>query len=40
LGGRTGAIKDVTDAVLYFESAPFITGDTLHVDGRSHAGQD
>jgi NAD(P)-dependent dehydrogenase (short-subunit alcohol dehydrogenase family) len=31
--GRLGRISDVVDAVLYLESASFITGEILHVDG-------
>jgi hypothetical protein len=27
------------DAVLYLESAAFVTGEILHVDGGSHAGR-
>jgi NAD(P)-dependent dehydrogenase (short-subunit alcohol dehydrogenase family) len=33
-----GDVKDVVDAVLYLESAPFITGEILHVDGGTAAG--
>jgi NAD(P)-dependent dehydrogenase (short-subunit alcohol dehydrogenase family) len=33
-----GAVKDITDAVLFLESAPFITGEILHVDGGQSAG--
>jgi NAD(P)-dependent dehydrogenase (short-subunit alcohol dehydrogenase family) len=36
--GRLGEIRDVTDAVLYLENAPFVTGATLHVDGGQAAG--
>jgi NAD(P)-dependent dehydrogenase (short-subunit alcohol dehydrogenase family) len=36
--GRMGEIKEIVDAVLYLESASFVTGETLHVDGGSHAG--
>lgn len=32
-------IQEIFDAVLYLESAGFITGETLHVDGGSHAGR-
>ena len=35
---RIGAISDVVDAVLYLDSAPFVTGETLHVDGGQAAG--
>ena len=38
--GRVGAITDIADAVLFLESAPFITGEVIHVDGGWHAGQD
>jgi len=31
--GRVGEVKDVVDAVLYLESAPFVTGEVLHVAG-------
>jgi NAD(P)-dependent dehydrogenase (short-subunit alcohol dehydrogenase family) len=37
--GRMGEISDVVDAVLYLESATFVTGETLHVDGGAHAGR-
>jgi NAD(P)-dependent dehydrogenase (short-subunit alcohol dehydrogenase family) len=36
--GRVGEVREVVDAVLYLESATFITGETLHVDGGAHAG--
>lgn len=36
--GRMGEISEIVDAVLYLESAAFITGETLHVDGGAHAG--
>jgi NAD(P)-dependent dehydrogenase (short-subunit alcohol dehydrogenase family) len=32
-------ISDVVGAVLYLESAPFVTGEILHVDGGQSAGQ-
>jgi NAD(P)-dependent dehydrogenase (short-subunit alcohol dehydrogenase family) len=37
--GRMGEIGDVVEAVLFLESAPFITGEILHVDGGQHAGR-
>ena len=37
--GRMGEIGDVVDAVLFLESAPFVTGEILHVDGGQHAGR-
>jgi NAD(P)-dependent dehydrogenase (short-subunit alcohol dehydrogenase family) len=37
--GRMGAIEEIVEAVLYLETAGFVTGETLHVDGGAHAGQ-
>jgi len=31
--GRVGQVSDVVDGVLFLESAPYITGEILHVDG-------
>jgi NAD(P)-dependent dehydrogenase (short-subunit alcohol dehydrogenase family) len=36
--GRMGEVQEIVDAVLYLESAGFVTGETLHVDGGAHAG--
>ena len=36
--GRMGEISDVVDAILYLESAGFVTGEILHVDGGQSAG--
>ena len=36
--GHLGEVSDVVDAVLYLESAPFVTGEILHVDGGQSAG--
>ncbi|MBM0274390.1 SDR family NAD(P)-dependent oxidoreductase [Micromonospora tarensis] len=36
--GRMGETGDVVDAVVYLESAPFVTGEILHVDGGQNAG--
>jgi NAD(P)-dependent dehydrogenase (short-subunit alcohol dehydrogenase family) len=36
--GRMGEVKDIVDAVLYLESASFVTGEILHVDGGQAAG--
>lgn len=37
--GRMGEIKDIVEAVLYLESAGFVTGEILHVDGGQNAGR-
>jgi NAD(P)-dependent dehydrogenase (short-subunit alcohol dehydrogenase family) len=36
--GHMGEISDVVDAIMYLEQAPFVTGETLHVDGGQSAG--
>jgi NAD(P)-dependent dehydrogenase (short-subunit alcohol dehydrogenase family) len=36
--GRVGQVSDVVDAILFLESAPYITGEILHVDGGQIAG--
>jgi NAD(P)-dependent dehydrogenase (short-subunit alcohol dehydrogenase family) len=36
--GRVGEIQDVVGGVLYLESAPFVTGEVLHIDGGQSAG--
>ncbi|MEU6204490.1 SDR family oxidoreductase [Micromonospora musae] len=36
--GRMGETSDIVDAVVYLESAPFVTGEILHVDGGQNAG--
>jgi NAD(P)-dependent dehydrogenase (short-subunit alcohol dehydrogenase family) len=36
--GRVGEVKDVVDGILYLESAPFVTGEILHIDGGQSAG--
>jgi NAD(P)-dependent dehydrogenase (short-subunit alcohol dehydrogenase family) len=36
--GRMGELRDIVDAVVYLENAPFITGEILHVDGGQSAG--
>jgi NAD(P)-dependent dehydrogenase (short-subunit alcohol dehydrogenase family) len=35
---RMGEVREVVDAVLYLETAGFVTGEILHVDGGAHAG--
>ncbi len=37
--GRMAEVKDITDAVLFLEFAPMVTGETIHVDGGLHAGR-
>jgi NAD(P)-dependent dehydrogenase (short-subunit alcohol dehydrogenase family) len=36
--GRMGDIGDIVDALLYLDSAQFVTGEILHVDGGQSAG--
>jgi NAD(P)-dependent dehydrogenase (short-subunit alcohol dehydrogenase family) len=36
--GRVGDVSDIVGAVMYLESAPFVTGEILHVDGGQRAG--
>ena len=36
--GRMGEESDVVDAVMYLDSARFVTGEILHVDGGQAAG--
>jgi NAD(P)-dependent dehydrogenase (short-subunit alcohol dehydrogenase family) len=36
--GRMGEVREVVETVLYLESAAFVTGETIHVDGGAHAG--
>ncbi|SAK43758.1 short-chain dehydrogenase/reductase SDR [Caballeronia glebae] len=36
--GRIGEMSDIANAVLYLDSAPFVTGEILHVDGGQSAG--
>ncbi|MDU0199605.1 SDR family NAD(P)-dependent oxidoreductase [Paenibacillus sp. MAH-36] len=37
--GRMGEAQDIVDAIIYLESAQFVTGEILHVDGGQNAGQ-
>jgi NAD(P)-dependent dehydrogenase (short-subunit alcohol dehydrogenase family) len=37
--GHMGEISDIVEAILYLESAPFVTGEILHVDGGQSAGR-
>ena len=36
--GRMGDMSDIVDAILYLDSASFVTGEILHVDGGQVAG--
>jgi NAD(P)-dependent dehydrogenase (short-subunit alcohol dehydrogenase family) len=36
--GHMGEISDIVNAILYLDSAPFVTGEILHVDGGQSAG--
>ena len=37
--GRAGRVSDVVDGIMYLESAPYITGEILHIDGGRTAGR-
>lgn len=37
--GRMAEVQDIVDAVLFLESAGFVTGEILHVDGGQSAGR-
>ncbi|MFM0236955.1 SDR family NAD(P)-dependent oxidoreductase [Paraburkholderia phytofirmans] len=37
--GHMGEASDIADAILFLDSAPFITGEILHVDGGQSAGR-
>lgn len=37
--GHIGEMSDISDAILFLDSAPFITGEILHVDGGQSAGR-
>lgn len=36
---RLPEVADIAGALLYLESAPFVNGEVLHVDGGAHAGK-
>jgi NAD(P)-dependent dehydrogenase (short-subunit alcohol dehydrogenase family) len=36
--GRAGQVSDVVDGILYLESAPYVTGEILHIDAGRTAG--
>lgn len=37
--GRMGEVSEIVDAVIYLETAEFVTGEILHVDGGQSAGR-
>jgi NAD(P)-dependent dehydrogenase (short-subunit alcohol dehydrogenase family) len=37
--GHVGRVSDVVNGILYLESAPYVTGEILHIDGGRTAGQ-
>lgn len=37
--GRMGEVQEIIEAMYYLDSAAFVTGETLHVDGGAHAGR-
>jgi NAD(P)-dependent dehydrogenase (short-subunit alcohol dehydrogenase family) len=36
--GRVGQISDVVNGVMFLESSPYVTGETVHIDGGQIAG--
>jgi NAD(P)-dependent dehydrogenase (short-subunit alcohol dehydrogenase family) len=36
--GRVGQVSDIVNGILFLQSSPFITGETLHIDGGQIAG--
>jgi NAD(P)-dependent dehydrogenase (short-subunit alcohol dehydrogenase family) len=36
---RVGQVSDIVDGILYLESAPYGTGQILHIDGGRTAAQ-
>jgi NAD(P)-dependent dehydrogenase (short-subunit alcohol dehydrogenase family) len=36
--GHMGEMSDIVNAIVYLDSAPFVTGEILHVDGGQSAG--
>jgi NAD(P)-dependent dehydrogenase (short-subunit alcohol dehydrogenase family) len=37
--GRLAEVAEIVDSVLFLESAPFVNGEVIHVDGGAHAGK-
>jgi NAD(P)-dependent dehydrogenase (short-subunit alcohol dehydrogenase family) len=36
---RLAKVEEVADLLLYLESAPFVNGEVVHLDGGAHAGK-
>jgi len=36
--GRVGKVSDIVNGILFLEASPYITGETLHIDGGQIAG--
>lgn len=36
--GRVGQVSDIVNGVLFLESSPYVTGETVHIDGGQIAG--
>ncbi len=36
---RLAEVGEVADLLLYLESAPFVNGEVIHLDGGAHAGK-
>ena len=36
---RMAQVSEVADALLFLESAPFVNGEVVHLDGGAHAGK-
>ncbi len=36
---RMGEVSDIVEAILYLQSATFVTGENIRVDGGVHAGR-
>ena len=37
--GHVGQVSDIVDGIMYLESAPYVTGEVLHIDGGRTAGR-
>ena len=37
--GHVGQVSDIVEGILYLESAPYVTGEILHIDGGRTAGR-